>query len=261
VTEAAATSAEPILRLRGVGRRFGGVQAVRDVDLDVAHGERRAILGPNGAGKTTLFNLVAGDFHPSAGTIEVSGQDVTFQPARVRPKLGLTRTYQKTRLFSGLSVEDNIVLAIIGHEGARLRAFPKRADRALRERAAAAAERVWLGHKSKTLVRDLAHGEQRQLEVGMASAVEPRLMLLDEPASGLSRGERDRLTELLVGLPGDMTLILIEHDMDVALTVAGYVTMMHDGRIVVEGTPAEIRGNEMVHDIYLGNRFHEDGQE
>jgi branched-chain amino acid transport system ATP-binding protein len=260
VTEAASTSAEPILRLRGVGRRFGGVQAVRDVDLDVAHGERRAILGPNGAGKTTLFNLVAGDFHPSAGTIEVMGQDVTFQPARVRPKLGLTRTYQKTRLFPGLSVEDNIVLAIIGHEGGRLRAFPKRADRDMRRRAADAAEHVWLGHKTSTLVRDLAHGEQRQLEVGMASAVEPRLMMLDEPASGLSRGERERLTELLVGLPADVTLILIEHDMDVALTVAAYVTMMHDGRIVVEGTPAEIRGNQMVHDIYLGNRFHEDGQ-
>ena len=114
-----------------------------------------------------------------------------------------------------------------------------------------------LGDKTDTFVRDLSHGEQRQLEVGMASAVEPKLMLLDEPASGLSLGERERLTELLLGLPADVTLILIEHDMDVALTVAGYVTMMHDGRKVVEGTPAEIRGNQMVHDIYLGSRFHE----
>jgi branched-chain amino acid transport system ATP-binding protein len=117
---------------------------------------------------------------------------------------------------------------------------------------------VWLEHKTATLVRDLSHGEQRQLEVGMASAVQPRLMLLDEPASGLSRGERERLTELLLSLPVDVTLILIEHDMDVALTVARYVTMMHDGRVVVEGTPAEIRANQMVHDIYLGSRFHEE---
>ena len=135
--------------MRGVGRRFGGVQAVRDVDLDVAHGERRAILGPNGAGKTTLFNLVAGDFQPTTGTIEVMGQDVTFLPARVRPKLGLARTYQKTRLFPGLSVEDNIFLAI---DRPRRRAAAHRAarrDRETRERARAAADRVWLGHKTR----------------------------------------------------------------------------------------------------------------
>ncbi len=258
MTEAPSASAEPILRLRGVGRRFGGVQAVRDVDLDVAHGERRAILGPNGAGKTTLFNLVAGDFHPTNGTIELLGQDVTNLPARVRPGLGLARTYQKTRLFPGLSVESNIYLAILGREGGRLRAFPSPRDRELRERARVAAEHVWLGHKAETLVGDLSHGEQRQLEVGMASAVEPRLMMLDEPASGLARGERERLTELLLGLPAEVTLILIEHDMDVALTVADYVTMMHDGQKVVEGTPAEIRANQMVHDIYLGSHFHEE---
>ncbi len=257
MTEAVAASAEPILRLRGLGRRFGGVQAVRDVDLDVAYGERRAILGPNGAGKTTLFNLVAGDFLPSSGTIHVLGQDVTHLPARARPRLGLARTYQKTRLFPGLSVADNIFLAIVGHDGGRLRLVPRAADREVRKRARAAAERVWLGHKADVLVRDLSHGEQRQLEVGMASAVEPRLMMLDEPASGLSSGERERLTELLLGLPPDVTLILIEHDMDVALTVAEYVTMMHDGRKIVEGTPAEIRANQLVHDLYLGSGHYE----
>jgi branched-chain amino acid transport system ATP-binding protein len=187
------------------------------------------------------------------------GQEVTHLPARIRPKLGLARTYQKTRLFPGLTVEDNIFLAIVGRDGGRLRIIPHKQNRVVRERAHAAAERVLLGDKTDTFVRDLSHGEQRQLEVGMASAVEPKLMLLDEPASGLSFGERERLTELLLGLPEDVTLILIEHDMDVALTVAGYVTMMHDGRKVVEGTPAEIRGNQMVHDIYLGNRFHEEG--
>jgi len=245
-------AAAPALRLRGVHKRFGGVHAVRDVDLDVAAGERRAILGPNGAGKTTLFNLVAGDFPPTSGTIEVLGEDVTRQPARRRTKLGLARTYQKSRLFHGLTVEDNLYLAVVGREGGRLRPVPLRRDGEFRERARAAAERVWLGDQLRTAVGSLSHGEQRQLEVGLASVTEPQVMMLDEPASGLSRGERGRLTELLLGLAGEVTLILIEHDMDVALTVAERVTMMHDGRVIVEGTPAEIRANELVHDLYLG---------
>jgi branched-chain amino acid transport system ATP-binding protein len=260
VTEASpeAPNAEPILRLRGIGRRFGGVQAVRDLDLEVAHGERRGILGPNGAGKTTLFNLVAGDFKPSSGRIELLGQDVTNWPARRRPALGLARTYQKSRLFLGLSVEDNLYLALVGVEGGRLRPFRTPRDAALRRRARDAAERVWLGHQLSTPVGSLSHGEQRQLEVGMASVTEPKLMMLDEPASGLSRGEREKLTELLLGLDPRATLILIEHDMDVALTVAQRVTVMHDGKKVVEGTPAEIRANQLVHDIYLGSRYHDE---
>jgi branched-chain amino acid transport system ATP-binding protein len=258
VTQASDTTsnAEPILRLRGVGRRFGGVQAVRGVDLDVAHGERRAVLGPNGAGKTTLFNLVAGDFKPTTGTIEVMGLNVTNWPARRRPALGLSRTYQKSRLFLGLSVEDNLYLALVGREGGRLRPFRTARDAALRRRARDAAERIWLGHHLSTLVGSLSHGEQRQLEVGMASVTEPKLMMLDEPASGLSRGEREKLTELLLAMDPAVTLILIEHDMDVALTVAQRVTMMHDGEKIVEGTPAEIRANQLVHEIYLGSGYH-----
>ena len=248
--DAAAT--EPVLRLRGVNKRFGGVHAVRDVDLEVTGGERRAILGPNGAGKTTLFNLVSGEFPPTSGTVELFGRDVTTAPARKRAQLGLTRTFQTSRLFLGLSVEDNLYLAVVGREGGRLRAVPSKRDAAYRKRARAAAERVWLDHHLRTSVGSLSHGEQRQLEVGLASVTEPQIMMLDEPASGLSRGEREKLTELLVGLARDVTLILIEHDMDVALTVAERVTMMHDGRIIVEGTPAEIRANELVHDLYLG---------
>jgi branched-chain amino acid transport system ATP-binding protein len=260
VTEASleTPNAEPILRLRGVGRRFGGVQAVHDLDLEVAPGERRAILGPNGAGKTTVFNLVAGDFKPTTGRIELLGHDVTNWPARRRPLLGLARTYQKSRLFLGLSVEDNLYLAVVGSEGGRLRPFRSPRDAVFRRRAHEAAERVWLDHELPTLVGSLSHGEQRQLEVGMASVTEPKLMMLDEPASGLSRGEREKLTELLLGLDPAVTLILIEHDMDVALTVAERVTMMHDGEKVVEGTPAEIRANQLVHDIYLGSRYHDE---
>jgi branched-chain amino acid transport system ATP-binding protein len=248
VTEAAA----PILRLRGVGRRFGGVQAVRDVDLDVPHGERRAVLGPNGAGKTTLFNVIAGEFPPTTGAVEFSGADVTRLPSRRRARLGLARTFQTSRLFLGLTVEDNLFLALTGVGGGRLRPFHVPGDRERRARARAATARVGLEGQLSTPVAGLSHGEQRQLEIAMALAVEPTLLMLDEPAAGLARAERQLLTQLLLDLPRRVTLLLIEHDMDVALTLADRVTMMHEGRVIVEGTPAEIRANELVHDLYLG---------
>jgi len=258
----AAETAEPILRLRGVGRRFGGLHAVRDVDLDVAHGERRAILGPNGAGKTTLFNVISGDVRPSSGTIEFLGGEVGTLPPRARAKLGMGRTYQKSRSFLGLSVEDNIYLALLGVRAGHFRPLVLRSrDAALRERAIELAGTVGLADRHATLVGSLSHGEQRQLEVAMARATEPKLMLLDEPASGLSRGERVALTDLLLELDRSITLIIIEHDMDVALRVAEHVTMMHDGRKIVEGTPDEIRANETVHELYLGGRVTDDGIE
>ena len=223
--------AEPILRLRGVGRRFGGVHAVSDVDLEVGPGERRAILGPNGAGKTTLFNL----------------------PARKRARMGLSRTFQTSRLFLGLTVEDNLYLSVLGVHDGHLRMVPSKKDAELREKAVTMGQAVGLGDRLDSLVMDLSHGEQRQLEVGMARASDPKLMMLDEPAAGLSRAERVKLTELLLTLDPSITLILIEHDMDVALRVAQWVTMMHDGRVIVEGTPDDIRGNQTVHDLYLGS--------
>ena len=261
MTEAApiaVDAAAPTLRLRGVGRRFGGLHAVREVDLDVAQGERRAVLGPNGAGKTTLFNLVAGDIPVSSGSIELFGRDVTTTPSRERARRGLARTYQQSRLFLGLTVEDNIYLSIIGVEGGRLRpvVLPAR-EREMRERARVAAGRVAIDGKLGELVGSLSHGEHRQVALAMALAAEPTVLMLDEPASGLSRGERGLLTDLLLGLDPSITLILIEHDMDIALNVAERVTMMHDGRVIVEGTPAEIRANETVHDLYLG-RGHRD---
>jgi branched-chain amino acid transport system ATP-binding protein len=260
VTEGAAPDhAVPILRLRGIGRRFGGLHAVRDVDLDVAPGERRAILGPNGAGKTTLFNVISGDFAPSSGTIEFQGDEITQLPPRARAKLGIGRTYQKSRLFPGLSVENNLYLAVLGVETGHFRPVLSRRDRELRERARDLAGTVGLGAREQTLVGSLSHGEQRQLEVGMARAADPTLMMLDEPASGLSRGERVALTDLLLQLDPAITLILIEHDMDVALRVAERVTMMHDGRVIVEGTPDEIRANQTVHDLYLGRGNRSDG--
>jgi branched-chain amino acid transport system ATP-binding protein len=253
---------EPILRLRGVGRRFGGLHAVRDIDLEVTEGERRAILGPNGAGKTTLFNVVAGDIPPTSGRVELFGRDVSAEPARRRAWLGLARTYQQSRLFAGLSVEDNIYLAVLGvGKGHRRPIVLPRKDAKFRADAREAARRVAIDGKLGELVGSLSHGEHRQVAIAMALAAKPRLLMLDEPASGLSSGERQLLTGLLLALDRDITLILIEHDMDIALRVAEWVTMMHDGRIVVEGTPAEIRANELVHDLYLGSRFTEEGED
>ena len=245
----------PALRLRGVGRRFGGVHAVSNVDLEVPAGERRAILGPNGAGKTTLFNVICGDFPPTSGAVELFGRNVTQAPARTRAKMGLARTYQQSRLFAGLSVEDSIYLSIVGVRGGHLRPVVLKRDAEMRDRAREAARRVAIDHKLSETVGSLSHGEQRQVALGVALAAEPQLMMLDEPCSGLSRGERQLLTDLLLALGRELTLIVIEHDMDVALRVAEQVTMMHDGRVIVEGTPDEIRANEIVHDLYLGRGF------
>ena len=257
MTEAVAPEhAEPALRLRGVGRRFGGLLACDSIDLDVAYGERRAILGPNGAGKTTLFNLVCGDFPVTTGSVELLGRDVTLLPARTRAKMGLARTYQQSRLFGGLSVEDNVYLSVVGVRGGHLRPVLTKRDGEMREHARESARRVAIDHRLSSLVGSLSHGEQRQVALAVALAADPKLMMLDEPCSGLSRGERQLLTDLLLALDSELTLILIEHDMDVALRVAERVTMMHDGHVIVEGTPAEIRANEVVHDLYLGRAHH-----
>ncbi|MGI9643381.1 MAG: ABC transporter ATP-binding protein [Acidimicrobiia bacterium] len=244
----------PLLRMRGVSVVFGGLRALDGVDLDVVQGERLAILGPNGAGKTTLFNVVAGDIKPTEGSVEIRSIDCTLLPARARPQLGLARTYQKTRLFPGLTVEDNLYLAVVGKKG-RHRSLRKSAtDERWRELGRQAAQSVWLTDELDTLVSDLSHGQQRQLEVGMAVATEPAVMMLDEPASGLSRGERERLTALLNELASGVTLLLIEHDMDVALEVADRVVVMADGETVAGGTPDEIRHDPLVHEIYLGTQ-------
>ena len=241
-----------VLRTAGLGKRFGGVHAVRDVDIEIAPGERRAVLGPNGAGKTTLFGLVAGSILPTTGTVELFGHDVTALSAPDRTRLGLSRTFQTSRVFRGLSVGDNLYLGALGVRGGRLRALRTRRDSDLRDRARRAAERVGLADRLGVVAGALSHGEHRQLELGLALVAEPRLLMLDEPAAGLSRADRQLLTRLLLSLDRELTLILIEHDMDVALTVAERVTMMHDGRVILEGTPAEIRASKLVHNLYLG---------
>ncbi|MFL5829758.1 MAG: ABC transporter ATP-binding protein [Solirubrobacteraceae bacterium] len=253
----AAPSAAPLLRVRRLTRYFGAVAAVDNVDFEVVPGERRAVLGPNGAGKTTFFNLIAGDLAPSSGEIELFGRDVTGLAVARRARLGLGRTYQTSRVLGGLSVADNLYLAVLGAGGGHLRVLRGRQTDARRVQAGEVAERVGLSDRLDALAGSLSHGEQRQLEIGLALAPSPRLLMLDEPAAGLARAERLRLTEMLVGLEPEVTLIIIEHDMDVALTVARRVTMLHQGQLLLEGSAQEIRASKLVHDLYLGSGYGE----
>jgi branched-chain amino acid transport system ATP-binding protein len=242
----------PLLRLESIAVAFGGLLALSGIDLEVTQGERLAVIGPNGAGKTTLFNAIAGDIAPTEGRVLIKGVDCTALPSRLRPQLGVARTYQKTRLFAGLTVAENLYLAQTGKQGRHLSLFRNRRDAELRQIGSAAAQRVWLTNQLDTQVGDLSHGQQRQLEIGVALVTEPDLIMLDEPASGLSRGERERLIELLQDLPRHVTMIIIEHDMDVALKVADRVVVMADGVTVAAGRPDEIPSNPLVHAIYLG---------
>jgi len=241
----------PALQLQGVGRRFGALAAVGDVSLAVARGERRAVLGPNGAGKTTLFNLICGDFPPTTGRVLLFGEDITALRPHHRARRGVGRTYQTSLLFTGLSVEENLLVALRGARPGRFSWWP--ASAADRAAARALAERVRLSHRLGTEVAALSHGQRRQLEVGMALACDPRLLMLDEPAAGLSPVERPELVALLRSLPPALTLIVIEHDMDIALPLADIVTVMKDGQVVVEGTPGMIESDPMVQAIYLGH--------
>jgi branched-chain amino acid transport system ATP-binding protein len=229
------------------------VPAVNNVDFAVMPGERRGVLGPNGAGKSTFFNLIAGDLAPSSGAIELFGRDVTRLAVTRRARLGLGRTYQTSRVLGGLSVEDNLYLAVLGAAGGHLRLLGGGQTNARRAKAREVAERVGLSDRLSALAGSLSHGEQRQLEIGLALAPSPRLLMLDEPAAGLARAERLKLTEMLLALDPEVTLIIIEHDMDVALTVARTVTMLHQGELLLEGSPQEIRASKLVHDLYLGS--------
>jgi len=246
-------AAVPAIDLANVERRFGALLAVRDVTLRVAPGERHAVLGPNGAGKTTLFNAICGDFPSTAGTIKLFGEEISHMPAHRRARRGIGRTYQNSLLFNGLSVLDNIYVAVRGVKPNRFSFRAPRADDPDRVFARDVAMRVRLGHLLDIAVGDLSHGQRRQLEVGMALASNPRLLMLDEPAAGLSPVERPELSKLLRDLPRTLTILLIEHDMDVALPFADLVTVMKDGAVVVSDTPGRIQNDPVVHEIYLGH--------
>jgi branched-chain amino acid transport system ATP-binding protein len=240
------------LELEGVGRQFGALVALVDVTLRVGAGERRAVLGSNGAGKTTLFNAVTGDFPPTAGRIRFFGEDVTTFPVHERIRRGLRRTYQISQLFAGLTVIDSIFVACRGVSRSRMSlARPRAADSTMAQ-ARAIARSVHLDDLLEKPVSILAHGQQRQLEIALALTGAPRFILFDEPAAGLSPAERRDLVAILHALPAHIGYIIIEHDLDVALQVASYVTIMHNGRVFKEGAPQEIEDDDDVQAIYLG---------
>jgi branched-chain amino acid transport system ATP-binding protein len=241
------------LRLSEVAKAFGGLMAVDRVSLQVQPGERRALLGPNGAGKTTLFHLISGELAPTRGRIELFGRDVTRLPPHRRAALGMARTYQITNLFPQLTVLHNCLLAVQGlspvklHLHRTLRRYPGLFARAQEVLAA-----VGLTGKEAEVVHNLSYGEQRQLEIALALAGNPHLLLLDEPTAGLSPAEVQMITALLQQLDPAMTILIIEHDMDVAFALTQWITVLHYGRIIADGRADAVKADPVVQQIYLG---------
>ena len=245
--------AEPLLSVRGLSRRFGGVVATDGVDLDVAEGETLAVIGPNGAGKTTLIAQLGGELAPDAGVIRFDGADVTALPAPARSQRGLARSFQVTSIFREFTALDNVALAVQAHAGHSFRFWRRaRAERALREPARAVLEQVGLGARAEVPAGALAHGEQRQLELALALATRPKLLLLDEPVAGMGPDESQRMVALLRALRGRHTLVLVEHDMDVVFALADRICVIVYGRVIAVGAPAAIRANAEVRRAYLG---------
>jgi len=241
------------LDVQALSKNFGGLWAIRDISLEIEEGERRAIIGPNGAGKTTLFHLISGFLFPSSGHLSLFGREVTNLQAYQRAALGMARTFQVTNLFQKLTLFENILLGVQAIKRARFcfyrrvisfREIIYETERLLKE---------WnLWEKKDLLLKNLSYGEQRQIEVIMALATKPRLLLLDEPTAGLSPAETALVTSIIKGLPREITTILIEHDMDVAFEIAEKITVLHFGSILAEGSLEQIKGNPKVTEIYLG---------
>jgi branched-chain amino acid transport system ATP-binding protein len=246
---------EPLLRIENLVRRFGGIVATDNLSLDIARGELHAIIGPNGAGKTTLIAQLIGQLRPSAGTIRFAGQDVTHLPAWKRSQLGLARSFQITSLLPDFTAADNVALATQARDGHSFRFFANaRKETALREAAHAALQRVGLAGRADTVVSRLSHGEQRELELAVALATKPQLLLLDEPMAGLGASESARMVRLLADLRQEVTIVLVEHDMNAVFALADRITVLVYGRVIASDVPAAIRLNEEVRRAYLGDQ-------
>jgi branched-chain amino acid transport system ATP-binding protein len=233
---------------------FGGLRALNDVTLEAAEGERLVILGPNGAGKTTLFNLVTGLLRPSGGGIHLFGRDVTHLAPHRRARLGLGRTFQVTTLFPRLTVLENVLLAVQGADPARFTLYrPRSAFGRIHTRAESLLDEWGLADRNGMATRDLSYGEQRQVELILALAARPRVLLLDEPTAGLAPAETAAVVAMVRRFPSEVTILLIEHDMDVALGLADRVAVLHQGRVLAEGSAEEIRRDARVTEIYLGD--------
>jgi branched-chain amino acid transport system ATP-binding protein len=244
---------EPALRLAGLGKSFGGLQALRNIDLQLLPGERRAIIGPNGAGKTTLFNVITGLLPASTGRVLLFGHDVTGWPSQRRTALGMARTFQITSLFPKLTVLDNVLLGVTGLRPIKFVGWRfLSAYREVHDKAYALLDTVGFLDRKDVEVRYLSHGEQRQLEIVLGLASDPKILLLDEPAAGLSSGESREMARFLGKLDPNLTILLIEHDMEVVFDVAERVTVLHFGEVLESGAAEDIRRSERVREIYLG---------
>ena len=240
------------LQAARLGVRFGALAALAGVDLDVASGERRAIIGPNGAGKTTLFNIIAGDLRPTSGSVHLDGADVTRTSAWRRARLGLGRTFQRSTLFSQLPVAENVALAVRSRRRATWRPWPGRSDDLVREEVQQRLEASGLAPLAARPAWTLGHGEQRLLELELALALHPRALLLDEPMAGLSGAERQAALERFRALPPEMTLVIVEHDLDAVFAIAERITVLDHGTAIADGTPDQVRGDARVQEVYLG---------
>jgi len=243
----------PVLELKGLSKSFGGLHAVQDVNLRIFPGDRKAIIGPNGAGKTTLFNLVTGVLPATSGQVLLFGEDITGWPSHRRTALGMARTFQITSLFPKLTVLDNVLLAVKGLRPSKfvmwrpLSSYPD-----VQEKARRLLESAGYWDRRDVEVRNLSHGERRQIEVILGLASDPKLLLLDEPAAGLSSGESQEMTGFLRKLDPELAILLIEHDMDVVFDFAEHISVLHFGQVVEEGATERIRGSRKVQEIYLG---------
>jgi branched-chain amino acid transport system ATP-binding protein len=247
--------AEPLLRIENLVRRFGGIVATDNLSLDIARGELHAIIGPNGAGKTTLISQLIGQLRPTAGTIRFAGQDVTHLPAWKRSRLGLARSFQITSLLPNFTAADNVALAAQARDGHSFRFFGNaREEKPLRAAAHAALDRVGLLGRADVMVSRLSHGEQRELELAVALATKPQLLLLDEPMAGLGVTESARMVKLLAELRQEVTIVLVEHDMNAVFALADRITVLVYGRVIASDVPAAIRSNEEVKRAYLGDQ-------
>ena len=244
---------DALLHVDGLCKSFGALRATDQVSFEVRQGETHAIIGPNGAGKTTLIGQLAGNLRPDAGTIRFAAEDITALAAPARSRRGLARSFQITSVYRDFTALDNVTLAVQAHAGSSFRFWrPARRDESLRAPARAILAEVGLGERADVLAANLAHGEQRQLEIAMVLATKPRLMLLDEPMAGMGTDESQRLVRFLANLKGRETIVLVEHDMDAVFALADRISVLVYGRIIATGTPAEIRANPEVRSAYLG---------
>jgi branched-chain amino acid transport system ATP-binding protein len=242
------------LQIERLSKSFGGLRVTAEVCVVVEPGERRLIIGPNGAGKTTLFNLITGELAPDSGKIALFGRDVTYTPSRRRAHLGMARTYQIITLFPRDTILRNIILALLGLSPLRWNAFADLASqRDLAERAQAALARVGLDHIAERPLAQTSYGERRRVEIAMALAQNPKVLLLDEPFAGLSVDERRDVQRLLRAIPREVTVVMIEHNMDVALDLADRITLLHFGEVIVEGTRTEVVADPRTREVYLGS--------